>query len=52
MGFEAYEFPSVEDLVEDLYRFYGDTVGRVVDNDGHELYNDMAAMEAEANDLR
>lgn len=44
--FEA--FPSASKLADDLYHVFADVVGRITDNDGNVLYDNMKAMERTA----
>lgn len=41
-GFE--EIPSAESFAEDLFDVYGDCVGKIVDNSGTVLYDNMQEM--------
>ena len=38
-------FPSAETFAEDLFNVYGDHVGKIVDNAGNVLLDDMAEMQ-------
>lgn len=49
-GFEADEFPTAEEFVEEMYRIYGDTVGMITDNMGVVLYDNMLEMNRQLND--
>jgi hypothetical protein len=42
--FTLAEFPSAEDFAEDLFNVYGDCVGKVTDNAGNVLFDNMDEM--------